>query len=162
MRLRRMLAASAAATLAGFLAQPPAAADSEAPFVLESEIPLAGVAGRIDHLAVDLAHRRLFVAELGNDSLDVVDLARRRVIHRLTGLKEPQGVAYEPRSGLLAVANGGDGSLLFFRGQDFVPAGRIDLGGDADDLRLDGRTGHVVVGFGGAGSPSSMQRRAPS
>ena len=61
---------------------------------LEAKIPLGNVAGRIDHMAVDLARRRLFVAELGNDTVGVVDLGAQKVIHRIAGLKEPQGVAY--------------------------------------------------------------------
>jgi hypothetical protein len=42
------------------------AADPEPPLLLEQRIPLAGVSGRIDHMAVDLRRQRLFVAELGN------------------------------------------------------------------------------------------------
>jgi hypothetical protein len=49
------------------------AAQSE-PLVLESKIPLADVKGRIDHLAVDATRQRLYVAELGNNSVGVVDL----------------------------------------------------------------------------------------
>ena len=45
------------------------------PLVLERTIPLPGVSGRIDHMAVDLRRGRLFVAELGNGTIDVVDLA---------------------------------------------------------------------------------------
>jgi hypothetical protein len=151
MPYRRALGVGTAIALAGVLAQASAAADSRAPLVLEAEIPLADVAGRIDHLAIDLAHRRLFIAELGNNSLDVIDLADRRVVHRLTGMKEPQGILYQPESELLAVANADDGSLLFFHGKDFAPAGRIELGSDADNLRLDERSGHVVVGYGEGG-----------
>ena len=39
---------------------------------LEAKIPLGAVSGRIDHMAVDLERRRLFVAELDNDSVGVV------------------------------------------------------------------------------------------
>ncbi|MFZ0193298.1 MAG: hypothetical protein WAL14_00540, partial [Pseudolabrys sp.] len=39
---------------------------------LETKIPLGSVAGRIDHMAIDLERHRLFVAELGNDSVGVV------------------------------------------------------------------------------------------
>src|SRR6185437_4474373 len=42
------------------------------PLQLEGKIPLGSVRGRIDHMAIDLARRRLFVAELGNDSVGVV------------------------------------------------------------------------------------------
>ena len=51
------------------------AAEPPAPLVLERTIALKGVTGRIDHLAVDLARKRLFVAELGNGTVDVIDLA---------------------------------------------------------------------------------------
>ena len=71
---------------------------------LEAKIPLGAVSGRIDHMAVDLERRRLFVAELGNDSVGVVDLNTRKVIHRISGLKEPQGVAYVGTNDLLYVA----------------------------------------------------------
>src|SRR5215471_11830874 len=43
-------------------------------FLLERKIPLGEVRGRIDHLAVDLARNRLFVAELENDTVAVIDL----------------------------------------------------------------------------------------
>ena len=52
-----------------------AAAGEPQPLVLEQKIPLGEVRGRIDHLAIDLPRHRLFVAELGNNSLGVVDLA---------------------------------------------------------------------------------------
>ena len=48
------------------------------PLELEAKIPLGAVSGRIDHLAVDLKRQQLFVAELGNESLGVVNLARRK------------------------------------------------------------------------------------
>src|SRR5581483_9309872 len=70
-------------------------ADSS-PFVIEAKIMLGQVQGRIDHLGVDLGRQRLYVAELGNDSVGVVDLKARRVIQTLRGLKEPQGIGYEP------------------------------------------------------------------
>jgi YVTN family beta-propeller protein len=68
-------------------------AEPVAPLVLERTIALKGVTGRIDHLAVDLGRKRLFVAELGNNTVDVIDLAAGTVMHRIEGLKEPQGVA---------------------------------------------------------------------
>jgi hypothetical protein len=46
---------------------------------LERKIPLGEVAGRIDHLAVELAHNRLFVAELGNNSVGVLGIAEGKL-----------------------------------------------------------------------------------
>src|SRR5437588_12100171 len=60
-----------------------------APLELEAKIPLGNVVGRIDHMAIDLAHRRLFVAELGNGSVSVVDLDTQKIIRRIAGFEEP-------------------------------------------------------------------------
>ena len=119
--------------------------------MLERTIALKGVTGRIDHLAVDLARKRLFVAELGNGTVDVIDLAAGTVIRRIEGLKEPQGLAYAPAADILAVASAGDGSVRLFHGAELSPAGTVDLGDDADNIRLDARTGNLVVGYGSGG-----------
>ena len=57
---------------------------------LETKMVLGDVKGRIDHMALDPARNRLFVAELENNSVGVVDLNERKVVHRITGLTEPQ------------------------------------------------------------------------
>jgi len=124
------------------------AADPGPPLVLERTISLTGVSGRIDHMAVDFRRGRLFVAELGNGTVDVVDLAAGEAIHRITGLKEPQGVGYSPQADLIAIASAGDGSVRLFKGEDLSPAGVVSLGEDADNVRLDMRTGQLVVGYG--------------
>jgi hypothetical protein len=46
------------------------------PLKLETTIPMAEVQGRIDHLSIDLKGQRLFVAALGNNSLEVIDCGR--------------------------------------------------------------------------------------
>jgi YVTN family beta-propeller protein len=127
------------------------AAEPMTPLVLERTIALKGVTGRIDHLAVDLGRKRLFVAELGNGTVDVIDLATETVIHRIRDLKEPQGLAYAPGADVLAVASAGDGSVRLFRGAELAPAGTIDLADDADNIRLDQRSGNLVVGYGSGG-----------
>ena len=137
------------------------------PLVLERTIPLAGVTGRIDHMAVDLRRKRLFVAELGNGTVDVIDLATGKTVHRIEKLSEPQGIAYAFAADVLAVASAGDGSVRLFRGDDLLTAGVVDLGDDADNVRLDPRSGQLVVGYGGGGLAvldpvtRSIVRRAP-
>ena len=102
-------------------------------------------------MAVDLRRGRLFVAELDNNTVDVVDLTAGQVVRRFEGLKEPQGVGYAPRADIVAVANAGDGSVHLFQGEDLTPVGVISLGGDADNVRLDVQTGRLVVGHGSGG-----------
>jgi YVTN family beta-propeller protein len=130
------------------IASTTAARAQPSPLRLEAKIPLGNVAGRIDHMAFDVARNRLLVAELGNNSLGVVDVDARKVIHRISGLKEPQGAAYLASRDLLYVANGGDGVVRVHRGSDFSTAALIPLGGDADNVRLDAAANRIVVGYG--------------
>jgi hypothetical protein len=102
-------------------------------------------------MAIDLRRKRLLVAELGNNTLDVIDLAAGKVAHRISALHEPQGVGYAAGVDIIAVASAGDGSVRLFRGEDFSPTGTIELGDDADNVRLDARTGSLVVGYGEGG-----------
>jgi hypothetical protein len=118
------------------------------PLVLERRIPLGEVSGRIDHLGIDLKRQRLFIAELGNDSLGVVDLAADKLLQTISGMSEPQGVAYVPFADSVYVANGGDGSVRVLRGEDLAPMGRIELGDDADNVRVDTPRNRVLVGYG--------------
>ena len=148
-RCRAWLSAAACGLL---FAGTPASAASDgtaaAALTLERKIALGDVSGRIDHLAVDLARRRLFVAELGNGSFSAVDVAEGRLLRRVGGLKEPQGIGYVAGTDTAYVANAGDGSVHLYRGADLAPAGTIDLGEDADNIRVDARTNQVAVGYG--------------
>ena len=121
---------------------------ASAPLILEAKIPLGQVSGRIDHLGIDVKRRRLLVAELGNNSLGVVDLAAGKVLSSIAGLSEPQGVAYVPFADSVFVANAGDGSVHVLRGENLTPIGRIELGDDADNVRVDTARHRVLVGYG--------------
>src|SRR5262249_11104701 len=105
-----------------------------APLVLEAKIPLGEVRCRIYHLGIEANRQRLLVAELGNNSLGVVDIAAGKVLRRIAGLSEPQGVASVPFADSVFVANAGDGSVRVLRGEDLTPIGRIELGDDADNV----------------------------
>jgi len=73
------------------LALQPAVAQS---FVLAQRIELPSVDGRIDHMDIDVDGSRLFVAELGAGSVEVVDLQAGKRIARIQSLHEPQGVLF--------------------------------------------------------------------
>jgi DNA-binding beta-propeller fold protein YncE len=115
---------------------------------LEREIPLTGVEGRIDHLAADVGGRRVFVAALGNGAVEVVDLAQGKRTGQITGLKEPQGVAYAASNGAVYVAGGADGTVRSFDSHTLKPLHQIKLGDDADNLRLDAAHNQLLAGYG--------------
>lgn len=123
---------------------------ASSPLVLERSISLAGVRGRIDHLAIDSKGQRLFVAALGNGSVEALDLKRGVVSGSITGIEEPQGLAYLAQQDELAVASA-DGFVRFYRAADLGLMGALNLGDDADDVRVDSTTGDVIVGYGSGG-----------
>jgi hypothetical protein len=134
--------------LLGLLAASLAEAEDPPTLQLEVKIPLGDVRGRIDHLAIDSRRQRLFVAELGNDSVGIVDLRQQKTIRHLTGLKGPQGIGYVTSSDTLFIANAGDGSVRIFQGDDLTAGGAIALGDDADNVRIDDGARRVFVGYG--------------
>ena len=142
-RTRGLLCAAAMAVVAGA-----AGGQSAPPLQLVQTIPLPGVSGRIDHLAVDVAGQRLFVAALGNNTVEVIDLRTESRVHSITGLHEPQGVAFVPRVNRLFVANGGTGALSVFDGTSFSLVNTSKVSGDADNLRYDDARQHLYVGYG--------------
>lgn len=113
-----MRAGSFAAVLVAILASALPRGPGE--LVLIRSIALPQVEGRIDHLAFDAAHQRLYVAALGNNTVEVIDAAAGTHLKSLPGFHEPQGIAVAADFDVVAVANGeGDGIQFVHRG-DFT------------------------------------------
>ena len=121
------------------------------PLKLVATIPMPGVRGRIDHLSVDVKGRRLFVSALGNDSVEVLDLASGKDTHSITGMHEPQGVYYVPASNRIFIANGGDGVVRVLDGSSYKQLSSVQLSSDADDIRYDAAKKLIFVGYGSGG-----------
>ena len=118
------------------------------PLRLERKIELPDVEGRIDHMSIDVRTGRLFMAALGNDTVEVLDLKAAKRVQTLRGLAEPQGILFVPDANRLFVANGKDGSVRVFDGSSLTALKSVPLGDDADNVRLDAATGRVWVGYG--------------
>jgi DNA-binding beta-propeller fold protein YncE len=115
---------------------------------LEKEIVLPGVEGRIDHLSVDIPGKRLFVAALGNGTIEVLDLTKNERTAQISRLEEPQGLYFNATANCLYVASGGDGTLRIYNGRNLVLDDKIELGDDADNVRGDVHAGQIFVGYG--------------
>ena len=118
---------------------------------LVQTIPLRGVEGRIDHMAVDPLSGRLFVAALGNATVEVVDLHSAERVESLRGFHEPQGVGFLAKPPRLFVTNGGDGTCVILDGLSLRRLRTLRLSGDADNIRCDPSTERVYVGYGAGG-----------
>jgi DNA-binding beta-propeller fold protein YncE len=121
------------------------------PLVLEKEIALPSVVGRIDHFSVDVPGERLFIAALENGSVEILDTRLGQRTAQIKGLTEPQGVYYDPKTGRLYVATGGDGKLRIYDGKSLTLRETLGFGGDADNVRYDQQTGDIWVGYGNGG-----------
>jgi DNA-binding beta-propeller fold protein YncE len=117
------------------------------PLVLTGAIPLPGVQGRMDHLAID-PKGRLFISALGNNSVEVLDLAGGIRAHSIAGIPKPQGVAYAPEFKKLFVGSD-EGKLYVYDGDSYNLITSIDFGDDVDNLRYDAASKQVFVGYGG-------------
>ena len=118
---------------------------------LENEIALPNVKGRIDHIDINSKDQIAYIAALGNNTLQVVDLKSGKVTGSITGLNEPQGVAYIEKHQELLVANGGTGECGFYNALTLKKTGSIKLADDADDVRYDAETDRIYVGYGSGG-----------
>jgi hypothetical protein len=83
---------------------------TSSPFSLVQTIVIPNVNGRIDHMAVNIRGQRLFVAELGNNSLVIIDLKAAKRTYSINSnerlLNEPQSVIYIPELNRMFVSNG--------------------------------------------------------
>jgi len=103
----------------------------------------------MDHLGIDVKGQRLFATAFDNHTLEVIDLKTGRQVHTITELDEPQGSFYDAANNRLFEANGGDGTVKIFDGTTFQLLQTVTLDLDADNVRYDTRSKHIIVGYGG-------------
>ena len=130
------------------LALPLLAQDSRVPLRLVQTIPLS-VDGRLDHLSADVKGMRLFVAALGNNSIEVIDLRAGQGIRSIAGPQKPQGVWYVEALKKLFVASGNDGMCRVYDGGTLtlIESIKLDLG--ADLVGYNPQKKLLYVGYGG-------------
>lgn len=115
---------------------------------LVGSISLPNVSGRIDHLTFNNKTQTLFVAALGNNTVEVVDLKNRKIIHTIKDLHEPQGIRYIPENNTIFVANGENGECEVFDADSYKLITSLKFSGDADNVRYDPSAGKIFVGYG--------------
>lgn len=126
-----------------------AAAQNEAALKLVQTISLPDVDGRIDHFSIDVKGRRVFLAALAKNTIEVVDLSAGQVIHTLQDFAKPQGVRFVAGLNKLFVASGTDGTLKTLDGTtlSLLRTDHVSLGADA--IGYDSRSKYLFVGSGG-------------
>jgi WD40 repeat protein len=115
---------------------------------LTKTISLPAVKGRFDHFAIDPKTKRLFVAALGNNTVEVLDTSEGNRLHTISGCSKPQGIAFLPGQNRLCVANGDDGTLRIYDANSFKLLKSFNGLEDADNVRYDARAKLIYVGYG--------------
>jgi DNA-binding beta-propeller fold protein YncE len=139
-----MKQAAIAALLLGSLVQ----AQEPKVLGLKGHTELSNVNGRIDHFSADLKGQRLFMAALGNHTVEIIDAQTGKRLRTLTDLAEPQGLYYDPATNRLFVACAKDGATKLFDAATFQLLHTVKFSSDADNIRYDARGHRIIVGYG--------------
>ena len=126
-------------------ASAPPVAEAAPPLILTATVPLEGVKGRFDHFASGKG--KVFVSGLGNNSVEIIDMFQGARAHEITGVPNPQGVAFSPEANKLFVASE-KGKVYIYDGESYKLLSTLDFDGGADNLRYDAATKRVYVGCG--------------
>ena len=103
----------------------PAAGQDSSALSLKTQIALPNVKGRIDHFSVDVKGQRLFMAGVGNHTLEVIDLQSGKRVRTIPDLAEPQGVYFDAATNRLYVACGLDGVTNIYDGTTLQLLGTV-------------------------------------
>ena len=119
---------------------------ADEPLKLMKTIPLKGVDGKLDHLAVDAKGEMLYVANKPNNTLDVVDLKSGKLVKQIADQGKVSGVCVADDLGMVYVGNGA-GVCNAFKGKDFEVAFTAKAPG-ADNVHYCPDAKMVFVGHG--------------
>lgn len=124
---------------------------TKAPLVLRRSIviPEVPVGPYSDHMAVDLARKRLFATPQAAKAVAVLDLETGRVLKMIGGLGNPHSVFYAPSLKRLFVTDGASGDVKVYSGGNYALIKTIQLEPGADGMVFDPRTRLLYVNNGG-------------
>ncbi|MDB6165306.1 MAG: hypothetical protein JWQ83_446 [Lacunisphaera sp.] len=124
-------------------------AQERQPLRLVQTVPLPEVSGRIDHFTADIKGRRIFLAALEKNTIEVVDLASGKVTQTLPDFKKPQGILFVAALNKLFVASGKDGAVKTYDGSTLVLTNTATVSLGADAIGYDPVANEIYVGSGG-------------
>jgi hypothetical protein len=145
--MTKLLAVCFIAMFAGFAIQ--TSAQEKQALRLVQTIPLPGVTGRLDHMGVDLEKKRLFVAAVGNNTLEVVDLTGGKVLKSLAGFKDTQDALFLGGDFNKLYVSSLDGHVRVFQGESFWLVQDFKTEPDPNRLFYGPTTNLIYFGYGG-------------
>jgi hypothetical protein len=116
---------------------------------LVQTIPLPSVSGRLDHMAIDLESRRLFVAAVTNETLEVLDLDAGKVVNSIPGIKGAQDALFLGGQFNKLYVSSLDGTVRIFQGESFRSIQALKIEPGTNRLLYDAATDLIYFGYGG-------------
>jgi DNA-binding beta-propeller fold protein YncE len=131
---------------------------SSAPLKLLQTIPLAGVDGALDHMAIDVRGQRLFVPSEQHGTVEVLDLKSGKRIRTISDARWPSTVVYHPPSNQIFVSDRADGTCKVFSGETYELVKSIKLAVGADNAAYDAAGHSLYIATAGrhAGLPYTL------
>ena len=120
---------------------------------------LPGISGDLDHLAIDTAGQRLFLAAEDNGTLRVIDLKTGKLERTVKGFNTPHSILFLPDQNELYVTDGSK-AVHVLDATTFQVKKTIPTMPGADSIGVDG-TNHLLFAVSG-GKDVSMTRSAIS
>ncbi|UAK25795.1 YncE family protein [Sphingomonas nostoxanthinifaciens] len=106
---RRLFDGLLAFSIIGSIAAPAATADPSPVLTLERSVPIPGLtSGDLDHLAVDLAHRRLYTSAQTAHTIEEFDLTSGAHLRSVKASVNPHYIFFAPAIGQIILADGGE------------------------------------------------------
>jgi hypothetical protein len=127
----------------------PTSAQEKQALRLVRTIALPEVTGRLDHMGVDLEKKRLFVAAVTNNTLEVVDLIGGKPIKSLTGIKDAQDALFLGGDFNKLYVSSLDGHVRIFQGETLWLVQDFKIEPDPNRLLYDPATNLIYFGYGG-------------
>jgi hypothetical protein len=146
------------AIFAGF-AVPTTAQEQQQPLRLTQTVPLPRVNGRLDHVGVDLEKKRLFVAAVTNNTLEVVDLTGGEVINSLAGFKDTQDALFLGGDFNKLYVTSLDGHVRVFQGDTFRLVQDFKVEAGPNRFFYDPASNLVYFGYGGQMAGNNASER---
>jgi DNA-binding beta-propeller fold protein YncE len=131
----------------------------KAPLTLARAAELPDVTGDMDHLAIDAAGQRLFVAAEDNGTLRVIDLKTGRLQRTVKGFKTPHSILFLQEARELYITDGSN-AVQVLDSDTFRVKRKVQTTPGADSIAVD-RQKHLLYAVSG-GKDASMARSAIS
>jgi YVTN family beta-propeller protein len=145
---------------AAFVAGPAQGRNPGRPLERVRDIRLPGRSSRFDYQSIDAAGRRLYVAHLGDSTLDVIDLDTLAVTATVPDLRGVHGVLAAPEIGRVFVSATGTDELVTVDASSDQVIARTPTGEFPDGIAYSPHDDLVLVSNKDAGSETIIEGRS--